>query len=86
MFIALILISFSLFMALRSIFKPNKNNPYITQHQKKMKDDYLYKKYLKWCEVNGQIPIDKVGFENIRKNEKALFESLHKEGIHPYIN
>ncbi len=66
--------------------KASKRNPYVEEHQRKMKDDILYKNYLNWCEENGQLPVDKIGFDKIRGKEKALFEPLERMGIKPYEN
>ena len=59
---------------------PN-NNSYINIHQKKISDDEHYKQYLDWCKEKGQMAMDKKGFEEIRNNEKALYEKFNKIGI-----
>ncbi len=57
------------------------DNSYIKIHQKKISDDERYKQYLEWCKEKGQLPMDKKGFEEIRDNEKALYEKFNKIGI-----
>ena len=61
-----------------------KKNSYIDVHQKKKLDDLKYKSYLKWCEKENEIPIDKRGFEDIRNKEKSLYEGLEKHGINKF--
>ena len=57
------------------------DNSYINIHKKKISDDERYTQYLEWCKKNGQVAMDKKGFEEIRDNEKALYEKYHRIGI-----
>lgn len=35
------------------------NNPYIQKHNKKLQNDAQYNNYLRWCQKNGEIPMNK---------------------------
>lgn len=80
MFIALLLILLSIVLTVVQVRNRFKNT-YIDKHKVKVKDDIKYAKYLKWCEINNEVPVDKLGFEDIRKREKDLYENLDRVGI-----
>lgn len=54
------------------------NNPYILEHEKKMKDDDAYEEYLNWCKKKGELSMSKSGFDNFRINEWKLNERIKK--------
>lgn len=64
-----------------NLFQKHPNNSYVQSHQKKIKDDNQYQQYLEWCKEKGQVAMNKKGFEEIRNNEKALFEKFNQIGI-----
>lgn len=94
LFISIFLVFAGIFMLIRnSIRKSNErrkearriksvgellNNPYILEHEKKMKDDDAYEEYLKWCKKNGELSMSKSGFDNFRVNEWKLNERIKK--------
>lgn len=49
-----------------------RNNHYIRTHQKKMRDDYLYEEYLEFCKNNGELPMEKSGFRELRMKEEEM--------------
>lgn len=56
--------------------KRYETNRYIDRHKKYIKDDSDYNAYLDWCLENEEIPMNEVGFEDIRSKiseiEKAI--------------
>lgn len=57
--------------------RKGKVNPYIEQHQKKMDDDKLYSEYLEFCKKNGELPMEKSGFQELRMKEEKLKEKIN---------
>lgn len=50
-----------------------KRNAYIEKHKRKIKNDTDYEKYLKWCEKEAKIPMDKQVFiKEVEANEKYI--------------
>ncbi len=56
-------------------------NKYIIDHEKKIVDDKEYEEYLEWCNVKGEIPVEKKGFDEHRMEEYHLYKKLLKHGI-----
>ena len=56
-------------------------NPYIERHLDKMKDDEIYNEYLEFCKQNAEIPLNKVGFDDLRLNEWKAKRKLNKYGF-----
>jgi len=56
-------------------------NKYIAEHKKKLMDDEEYQEYLEWCEIKGEIPAEKEGFDKHRMQEYHLYKKLLKHGI-----
>lgn len=69
--IILILIGF-----ISYVIRKYKPNSYIMRHKRYIKDDSDYSEYLQWCLKNEEIPMNEVGFEDIRNKiseiEKAI--------------
>ena len=61
MLISFLLFFLGIFLFLKQIFgsKKPKPNPYISAHEKKLRDDEEYNDYLEWCKKNGELPADK---------------------------
>ena len=57
--------------------KKRKVNPYIETHQKKMVDDKLYEEYLEFCKKNGELPMEKSGFQELRMKEEKQRQKLN---------
>lgn len=50
-----------------------RKNAYIEKHKRKMKNDTDYEKYLKWCEKEVKIPMDKEVFiKEVEANEDYI--------------
>ncbi len=85
LFALLIIVCVSMYKILKWVLNKFKkfpdDNSYIKIHQKKISDDEHYTQYLEWCKINGQVAMDKKGFEEIRNNEKALVDKFNKIGI-----
>jgi len=60
--------------------KPNQNtnNPYIKKHAKKLENDINYQNYLKWCQQNGEIPMDKAVFLKDVEAKENQIKNLFK--------
>jgi len=53
-------------------------NKFISEHKKQKKEALEYKCYLRYCEMNGEIPLHFWDFKNeVYKNKKS-FEELMK--------
>jgi hypothetical protein len=46
-----------------------------------MKDDEIYNEYLEFCKRNAEIPLNKVGFDDLRLNEWKAKRKLNKYGF-----
>lgn len=50
-----------------------RRNAYIEKHKRKIKNDTDYENYLKWCEKNNQIPMNKdVFIKEVEANERYI--------------
>ncbi|MBE4949903.1 hypothetical protein [Chryseobacterium culicis] len=57
--------------------KKNTVNPYIDLHQKKMDDDKLYADYIEFCKKNGELPMEKSGYQELRMKEEKQREKIN---------
>ncbi len=57
--------------------KKRKVNPYIDVHQKKMNDDKMYDEYLEFCKSNGELPMEKSGFQELRMKEEKQRQKIN---------
>lgn len=72
-FLILFWICFSFWYQKREKKKKSLENPYIDFHKRKIKNDTDYEKYLKWCEKELKIPMDKQVFiKEVEANEKYI--------------
>lgn len=73
-------ICFSFWYQNRETRKKKLENPYIDFHKRKLLNDEYYDKYLKWCEKQGELPMNKQVFikevEDKEKYIKDLFNRL----------
>lgn len=76
MFIFFALATYFIYKALSAIGK-KKENHYIKIHQQKMNDDQKYSEYLEFCKRNGEIPMEKSGFRELRNKEKDLERKIN---------
>jgi hypothetical protein len=68
--VAYVLIKMWLWL-IRAIFP--SHNKYIAQHHRKLVNDSAYNKYLKWCELYGEIPMNKeVYLKDVEAKEKEI--------------
>ncbi|MGL5233841.1 MAG: hypothetical protein ACRC8Z_03665 [Empedobacter falsenii] len=92
MFLALLLVVFGIFLLGRLSVKRKKpvkkqtdgeilGNSYIIEHEKKIADEKVYEEYLEWCKIKGELPIDKIGFDEHRMKEFMMYKKLLKNGI-----
>ena len=94
MILAFLLVGFGFFLLIKVVTKKKKplvftpmtegqvlNNTYIIQHEQKIKDDAVYDEYLDWCKFKGELPVDKIGFDEYRMKEYQLYKKLLKSGI-----
>lgn len=79
MILFFLLLTFCFYLFLNAVFGKKKNNvnPYIDQHQKKMNDDRLYGEYLEFCKKNGELPMEKSGFKELRMKEEKQREKIN---------
>lgn len=66
------------FWVLKSIFGSTKRheNHYVKLHQQKMHDDQLYNQYLEFCKSSGELPMEKNGFQELRRKEEELEKKI----------
>lgn len=94
MIIAFLLFGFGFYLLLKVATRKKKaivsgpktegeilGNKYIIEYENKMKDDAVYAEYLEWCKFKGEIPVDKVGFDEHRMKEFQMYKKLLKHGI-----
>lgn len=88
MIIPLFLIGLGIYIVFKYvIFRKNSvqenpaENKYIADHEKKIIDDHKYDEYLEWCKIKGEIPVDKIGFDEHRMKEYMMYKKLLKFGI-----
>lgn len=94
MIIAFLLFGFGFYLLLKVATRKKKvivsapktegevlGNKYIIEHEKKIEDDKIYEEYLEWCKFKGEIPVDKVGFDEHRMKEFQMYKKLLKHGI-----
>lgn len=68
-----------LFFALRFHLKREaRKNPYIEKHRKYLKNESNYENYLRWCEMNTEIPMDKEVFIKEIESRNKKIENLWK--------
>lgn len=74
-----VILCFCFYWFLNALFGKKKAvvNPYIDQHQKKMNDDKLYDEYLEFCKKNGELPMEKSGFQELRMKEDKMKEKIN---------
>ena len=79
-FILLLLLFCFIFIkrAKKRLKKDDGINPYIERHLDKMKDDEIYNEYLDFCKQNAEIPLNKVGFDDLRLNEWLAVIITHR--------
>lgn len=54
-----------------------KKNPYVQYHQfAKVDNDRYYTGYLKWCEINEQIPMNKESFLTDVENKEQYLNNI----------
>ncbi|MGE8528513.1 hypothetical protein [Chryseobacterium rhizosphaerae] len=58
--------------------KKSQINPYIETHQKKMYDDKMYDEYLDFCKKNGELPMEKSGFQELRMKEDKMRRKINE--------
>lgn len=80
MILLFLVLCFFFYWVLNALFGKKKvhPNPYIDTHQKKMNDDKLYDEYLEFCKKNGELPMEKSGFRELRMKEEKLKEKINK--------
>ena len=65
-----------LFSFLHQGYVNNKSNPYIEKHKQKNNNDYYYNSYLKWCEKNNEIPMNKQVFIKEVEDKENYIKNL----------
>ncbi|MEJ5105499.1 hypothetical protein [Chryseobacterium sp. MYb328] len=58
--------------------KKSQVNPYIETHQNKMNDDKIYDDYIEFCKKNGELPMEKIGFRELRMREEELKRKINE--------
>lgn len=79
MILMFLFITLFFYIVLKNAFGKKKSqvNPYIETHQKKMDDDKLYADYLEFCKMNGELPMEKSGFHELRMKEEKQRQKLN---------
>ncbi len=79
MILMFFILCFCFYWFLNALFGKKKSqiNPYIDQHQKKMQDDRLYDEYLEFCKKNGELPMEKSGFKELRTKEEMQRQKIN---------
>lgn len=58
--------------------KPRTNNPYINKHSAKLENDRNYQNYLNWCQMKGEIPMEKEVFLLDVESKENQIKNLFK--------
>lgn len=79
MILMFLILCFCFYWFLNAVFGKKKThpNPYINTHQKKMNDDKLYDEYLEFCKKNGELPMEKYGFRELRMKEEEMNKKIN---------
>lgn len=79
MILMFLFITLFFYLVLKNAFGKKKSNvnPYIETHQKKMNDDKLYEEYIEFCKKNGELPMEKSGFQELRMKEEKMKEKIN---------